>query len=82
MLLDVEDIRFRALDEEALKRMLIQLNTTIPGRIATSDRIRFFLQFTSPMKLNKRAIFKAVVRESTKREIVYEGVGGLKREEW
>ncbi len=62
--------------------MLIQLNTTIPGRIATGDRIRFFLQFTSPMKLNKRAIFKAVVRESTKREIVYEGVGGLKREEW
>lgn len=82
MLLDVEDIRFRALDEEALKRMLIQLNTTIPRRIAALDRIRFFLQFTSPMKLTKRAIFKAVVRESMKREIVYEGVGGLKREEW
>ena len=82
MLLDVEDIRFRALDEEALKRMLIQLNTTIPKRITTQDRIRFFLQFTSPMKVNKRAIFKAVVRESMRREIVYEGVGGLKREEW
>jgi RIO-like serine/threonine protein kinase len=82
MLLDVEDIRFRALDEEALKRILIQLNTTIPRRIATSDRIRFFLQFTSPMKLDKRSIFKAVVRESRKREIVYEGVSGLKREWW
>lgn len=82
MLLDVEDIRFRALDEEALKRMLIQLNTTIPKRISTCDRIRFFLQFISPMKVNKRAIFKAVVRESMRREIVYEGVGGLKRETW
>jgi RIO-like serine/threonine protein kinase len=82
MLLDVEDIRFRALDEEALKRMLIQLNTTIPKRITTRDRIRFFLQFTSPMKVNKRTIFKAVVKESMRREIVYEGVGGLKREEW
>jgi tRNA A-37 threonylcarbamoyl transferase component Bud32 len=82
MLLDVEDIRFMALDEEALKRMLIQLNTTMPKRIITQDRIRFFLQFTSPMKVNKRAIFKTVVRESMRREIVYEGVGGLKRETW
>lgn len=82
MVLDVEDIRFRALDEEALKRMLIQLNTTIPRRIAVRDRIRLFLLFTSPMKVNKRAIFKAVVRESMRREIVYEGAGGLKREEW
>jgi tRNA A-37 threonylcarbamoyl transferase component Bud32 len=82
MLLDVEDIRFRALDEEALKRMLVQLNTAIPRRITNRDRIRFFLQFTSPMKVDKRAIFKAVVRESMRREIVYEGIGGLKREEW
>jgi hypothetical protein len=82
MLLDVEDIRFKALDEEALKRMLVQLNTTLPKRVTFRHRIRFFIKFTSPMKLNKRAIFKAVVRESLRREIVYEGVGGLKREMW
>ncbi len=82
VLLDVEDIRFRALDEETLKKILIQLNTTIPRRISTLDRIRFFLKFTSPMKLNKKAILKAVIRESMKREIVYESVEGLKREEW
>ena len=82
LLLDVEDIRYRALDEESLKRMLVQLNTTIPRRISTGDRIRFFLQFTSPMKLDKKAIFNAVVKESMKREIVYEGVDGLKREDW
>jgi len=82
MLLDVEDIRFRAFDEEALKRMLIQLNTTIPRRISTRDRIRFFLLFTSPMKVNKRSIFKVVYKESMKRGVVYEGVGGLMREEW
>jgi tRNA A-37 threonylcarbamoyl transferase component Bud32 len=82
LLLDVEDIRFKALDEEALKRMLIQLNTTIPKRITLRDRIRFFLKFTSPMKVNKRVIYKTVVRESMRREVVYEGVGGLKQEEW
>jgi len=82
LLLDVEDIRFRALDEESLKRMLVQLNTTIPRRIAFRDRIRFFLQFTAPMTVNKRVIYKAVVKESARREIVYEGVGGLKREDW
>lgn len=82
MVLDVEDIRFRVLDEEALKRMLIQLNTTIPKRVTAFDRLRFFLHFTSPMKVNKRAIFKAVVKESVKREIVYEGLEGLRRESW
>jgi hypothetical protein len=82
MLLDVEDIRFKSLDEEALKRMLVQLNTTLPKRIGFRDRIRFFIQFTSPMMVNKRAIFKAVAKESMRREIVYEGVGGLKREIW
>jgi tRNA A-37 threonylcarbamoyl transferase component Bud32 len=81
-LLDVEDIRFRALDEEALKRMLIQLNTTIPKRIASRDRIRFFVELTALMMVNKRTIFHAVVKETMRREIVYEGVGGLKREEW
>jgi hypothetical protein len=78
----VEDVRFRALDEEALKRMLIQLNTTIPKRVTFRDRLRFFLLFTAPMMVNKRVIFRAVVKESARREIVYEGVGGLKREEW
>jgi tRNA A-37 threonylcarbamoyl transferase component Bud32 len=80
MLLDVEDIRFKALDEEALKKMLVQLNTTIPKRITFRDRIRFLIKFTTPMMVNQRTIFKAVVRESIKREIVYEGIGGLKRE--
>jgi RIO-like serine/threonine protein kinase len=82
ILLDVEDIRFKALDEEALKRMLVQLNTTLPKRIGFRDRIRFFIQFISPMMVNKRAIYKAVVKESMRREIVYEGVGGVKRETW
>ena len=82
ILLDAEDIRFKALDEETLKRMLIQLNTTIPRRIAFRDRIRFFIKLTSPMALNKKAIFKTVVKESMRREIVYEGIGGLMRESW
>jgi hypothetical protein len=34
------------------------------------------------MMVNKKTIFKAVLKESTRREIVYEGTGGLKREMW
>ena len=82
MLLDVEDIRFKTLDEEILKRMLAQLNTTIPRRVTSRDRIRFFIKFTSPMMVDKKVMFRAVVKESMRREIVYEGVGGLKRERW
>jgi len=82
MLLDVEDVRFRVLDEQTLKRMLIQLNTTIPKWVGTRARIRFFVKFTSTMKIDKRAVFSSIVKESLKREIVYEGVNGLVRETW
>jgi hypothetical protein len=34
------------------------------------------------MMVNKRIIYRAVVRESMRRPVVYEGIGGLKREEW
>jgi tRNA A-37 threonylcarbamoyl transferase component Bud32 len=82
MLLDVEDVKFQALDEQALKRMLVQLNTTIPKGVGTRARIRFFVKFTSAMKVDRRVIFSSIVKESLKREIVYEGVNGLVRETW
>ncbi len=81
-LLDVEDIVFQEPDAESVRRMLIQLNTTLPGRISGMDRIRFFLALTHALDFNKKALFDNVVRASRSSEIVYEGVAGLQRENW
>jgi tRNA A-37 threonylcarbamoyl transferase component Bud32 len=82
ILLDVEDIVFKEMDVESLKRMLIQLNTTIPKRIPTGDRIRFFLKLSVSLKMKNKALFRRIIEESLKSEIVYEGVAGLKVEHW
>jgi tRNA A-37 threonylcarbamoyl transferase component Bud32 len=82
LLLDVEDLDFSGFDEGALKRMLIQLNTTIPKRISLRDRLRVFLKIMRRLSLDGRLLLKEIASESHSREIVYEGVGGLKRESW
>jgi tRNA A-37 threonylcarbamoyl transferase component Bud32 len=80
--LDVEDFVFQEIGEEALTRMLTQLNTTVPKRISSRDRMRFFLKLTVSLNIDKKRLFKNIVSESKKSDIVYEGVGGLKREQW
>ena len=82
VLLDVEDIAFEEIREETLKRMLVQLNTTIPKRISIKDRMRFFLKLTSSMRIDKKRLFKDIVKASLESNIVYEGIGGLKTEQW
>jgi tRNA A-37 threonylcarbamoyl transferase component Bud32 len=80
--LDVEDISFREADGDALHRMLLQLNTTLPRRIATRDRLRFLARLTSSSGLDRRQLLEKVARDSTGREIVYQGTEGLKIESW
>jgi tRNA A-37 threonylcarbamoyl transferase component Bud32 len=82
LLLDVEDILFAEVDSDNLERMLVQLNTTIPKRISASDRMRFYLRLVRDLKVDKKQVFQRASEESLKSEIVYEGVGGLKRESW
>jgi RIO-like serine/threonine protein kinase len=82
ILLDVEDVVFEEIREETLKRMLVQLNTTIPKRISINDRMRFFLKLTSSIKIDKRRLFRNILKESLEDKIVYEGIGGLKTEQW
>jgi RIO-like serine/threonine protein kinase len=82
LLLDVEDIFFAEVGGENLERMLVQLNTTIPKRISVRDRMRFYLKLVKDLKVDKKEVFLRVSEESLKSEIVYEGVGGLKRESW
>ncbi|MCX5812163.1 MAG: hypothetical protein NT178_06415 [Proteobacteria bacterium] len=82
LLLDVEDILFTVIDEERLKRMLMQLNTTIPGRISVRDRMRFYLKVVKGINVDKKQVFKDVQKSSLESDIVYEGVSGLQRESW
>jgi tRNA A-37 threonylcarbamoyl transferase component Bud32 len=82
LLLDVEDILFNVIDEERLKRMLVQLNTTIPRRISINNRIRLYLKAIKGINIDKKQVFKEVQKESLKNEIVYEGKSGLRRECW
>ena len=82
VLLDVEDIVFSEMDAESLKRMLTQLNTTVPKRISTGDRIRFFLKLSIPLNMKNKTLFREIMTESLKSEIVYEGVSGLNVDQW
>lgn len=80
--LDVEDISFEEINENVFIRMLVQLNTTIPKRISTQDRMRFFLRLSTFLKMKNKAVFRVVVADSIKSDIVYEGVSGLVKEHW
>ena len=80
--LDVEDVVFEEIREETLKRMLVQLNTTIPKRISVRNRMHFFLKLTSSIKIDKKRLFRDIVKASLESDIVYEGSRGLKTEQW
>ena len=80
--LDIEDVVFGEIGEETLKKMLIQLNTTIPKRISVMDRMRFFCRISLPLAVDRKRLLKDVLRASLESDVVYEGVGGLVRETW
>ncbi|MGD0229811.1 MAG: lipopolysaccharide kinase InaA family protein [Syntrophorhabdales bacterium] len=80
--LDVEDIAFSAIGEGDLRRMLVQLNCSVPARIAARDRVRFFLRVTRPFPCDKKRLLRDVAEACLGQEIVYEGVSGLTRESW
>ncbi len=82
LFLDIEDLEFGGFDEETLGRMLVQLNTTIPKRVSTRDRLRCFSKAVRGLSLDGRRLLRKIAAESRTRDIVYEGAGGLKRESW
>jgi tRNA A-37 threonylcarbamoyl transferase component Bud32 len=82
LFLDVEDIQFEHASPETLKKLFCQLNNTVPKRISIKDRIRFFLRLVSLVDCDKKQLFREVIVESLKDNIVYEGVAGLVVESW
>jgi tRNA A-37 threonylcarbamoyl transferase component Bud32 len=81
-LLDIEDVQFCHPGHEEIKRMLVQLNTSVPRRIGLTARMRFFARVTRGILLDRRKLLHEVVEASMSEKIVYEGVAGLRREEW
>lgn len=84
-LLDVEDVVFHRSTQEDVLRMFVQLNTSVPGRISSSHRIRFFSSISRKMELGRperKRLFAEVIRASARETIVYEGVNGLRKESW
>jgi tRNA A-37 threonylcarbamoyl transferase component Bud32 len=81
-LLDVEDIVFAEAADDYYVRMLVQLNMTVPRRIAVRDRLRFLALLVDGDRQRRKAILKEVARQSLGQPIVYEGVSGLVVESW
>ena len=81
-LLDIEDVQFRLPGVDDVGKMLLQMNTSIPRRISTWERMRFFLMATRGVPLDRKRLFKELVQASLDEEIVYEGARGLTRESW
>jgi tRNA A-37 threonylcarbamoyl transferase component Bud32 len=81
-LLDVEDVLFHPFEAPDLKRMAVQLNTTVPAFISARDRIRFFVVLGRLIRGDTKRLFAEVREASLRSEIVYEGVKGLVVESW
>lgn len=82
LLLDVEDIRFVKATAQTLARAFIQLNNTVPKRVASRDRMRFFLRLAPLIDTDKKRLFREVLAASQKESIVYEGISGLVEDNW
>jgi len=81
-LLDVEDFTFERPSFKTLVTLFVQLNTTVPKRIRISDRVRLLKCVAEALGFDTRKALRAVARGSRGKQIVYEGVSGLKEEAW
>ncbi len=81
LFLDIEDLDFFGFNYAAIKRMLVQLNTTVPRRISIRDRLRFFARITESLvpEDERKRLLSEIASESLQREIVYEGVKGSQK---
>jgi hypothetical protein len=81
-LLDIEDVQFCRPAYGELKRMFVQLNTSVPRRISLHERMRFFAGVMRDRAPDRKRLLRDIARASLDEEIVYEGSRGLRRESW
>ena len=84
-LLDLEDIKLdREVTEKEIFKNFLQLNTSVPGTITKTDRLRFLREYfcSNPiMKYNKNWVLQ-LVRKSKERGVVYVTPHGVVEEKW
>jgi tRNA A-37 threonylcarbamoyl transferase component Bud32 len=80
LLLDVEDFAFHRAEDSDIIRLLLQLNTSIPGRIESRDRVAFLCRLARNFPFDKAGVLKQVWEKSRGVEVTYEGVSGLRKE--
>lgn len=83
--LDLEDVRLDVeIDEGKVFRNFLQLNTSVPGRFTTWDRLRFFIEYlrVNPVINDKRSFLRRLDEECRRRGVVYVSPQGVMEEEF
>jgi hypothetical protein len=79
-LLDLEDIRLDGkVSEKELFKNFLQLNTSTPKAVTTTDRFRFFETYLrlNPIVKDRKSFLKRLTDESKRRELVYVAPWGV-----
>jgi len=79
-LLDLEDVRLnKKVSERDLFKSFLQLNTSAPKIITTTDRFRFFKNYLDlrPVVRNKKVFIRRLMEESKRRGLVYVSPQGV-----
>ena len=79
-LLDLEDVRLdEKVGEKQLFRSFLQLNTSTPKMVTTTDRFRFFRAYLrlNPVVKDRKSFLRRLIDESKRREVVYVAPWGV-----
>ncbi|MEW6377852.1 MAG: lipopolysaccharide kinase InaA family protein [Thermodesulfobacteriota bacterium] len=79
-LLDLEDVLLdEKVDERKLFKNFLQLNTSTPKNISTTDRFRFFKEYVSlnPIIKDRKGFLQRLIEESKRRGLVYVSPQGV-----
>jgi len=79
-LLDLEDVRLDGkVGQGKLFKNFLQLNTSTPKIVTTTDRFRFFKQYLkfNPIVKDRKSFVRRLVDESKRRELVYVSPEGV-----
>jgi hypothetical protein len=80
LLLDLEDARLdEKVEEKQLFRSFLQLNTSTPKMVTTTDRFRFFREYLrlNPVVKDRKSFLRRLIHESKRRELVYVAPWGV-----
>jgi serine/threonine protein kinase len=79
-LLDLEDVRLdKKVSGRKLFKTFLQLNTSTPKMVTTTDRLRFFGEYLrlNPIVKNRKDFLRRLIDESKRRELVYVAPWGV-----